>query len=355
MKKLFAFLLVFALMLTCFACGKTPDKQEKPTYSVQITNNKEQGSVAGVNAFVVYKEGTTLNITVTAKDGFKIKSITWNEENQTITNEHVVSFSQTVSSNCSLVVVYEAGFYQATIVNDNDQGEIDGIIHQQSYSQGTVLQITVTPKYGFAIATVVWNNIPVQITNPNGFTFQRVVDGTSTLSVLYTETLVTATVNNDSQKGTVTGFVNGEKYSIDNYVTITVTPNEGYTIKSIIFNGIGVPVDENQKVNGISFQKMLSKNSTLTVEYDQKTYTATASYSSALVTVTGIVYDQKYYAYGTQLDFTVTVLDQATTITSITVNGQAINVTDTSTMTVSVTVLGDVNIVILCEGWSENV
>ncbi len=341
-KSFFAILLALALVFTCgFACGKTPDKSETK-YRVTITNNNDHGSITGVGELVDYSDGTELTITVTANDQYKILAVTWNNEPVAITNEKTFSFKKTITANSALSVTYEGGWFMANVVNDDTKGTIVGIESGKFYKENSSITFSITPKLGYVIESIQWNNnIPESITNNGaGQTLSKYIDRNFTLTVTYKKESVVATLVNDDTKGTVSGFSSNSNLTKGDVLNITITPKTGYVISSVLWNSLPVTIEN---TNGFTFSKTVSGDCALQVTYAPTTHTVTLSYNSLAVQIDGAKLATGAYYYGEQDEITVSTVNPAFKLLFITVNGVPVTITDANkqTCTFTITITGD--------------
>ncbi len=268
-KAILSILLILTLVFTCgLACSEPPSSENKydGRFVVEIVADKDCGKVKGVNAYARYEKGTVLNISVTPKEGYKILSILWNGENVDVETPHGIVFEKTVSKNSTLKVIYEKGYYQAFVLNDNEKGTLIGIESGGSYKHGALYGLTATAKEGYIITSVLINNQPYAITDNKNYTFQVAINATMTIEVKYAYNLKTINIENDNEKGEIIGLTNGEKCEPGVWKTIYITPKEAYEIESISWNGVLESLTDAQK-SGWQGQKQIAEDATLVVIY----------------------------------------------------------------------------------------
>ena len=204
------------------------------TYAVTVTNDDNKGTISGV-ASQSYNAGTVLNINITPKTGYEIKSVTWNGSAETVTATGM-TLNKTITDISSLVVEYEAtaNTYSLTINNNNSQGIITGVTAGE-YVEGTPFNISITAETGYKIVSVSWGSDSVVVSNELGFSFNKNLTANTQLTVTYAKIEYAVTIT--APDATISG---GNTYQVahgENLI-ITVTPTTNYQITSILINGV---------------------------------------------------------------------------------------------------------------------
>ena len=296
-KAIFSILLILALVLSCgFACSESPSNAGKydDRFVVQIINNKDCGKVKGVNEYARYEDGTVLQISVTPKLGYKIYSVSWNNESVEFENPHELSFSKTVSKDSTLKVVYARGYYQAFVINDNEKGTLTGIENGGSYQGGALFSLNAVAKENYVISEVLVNNQPYTVSDFKNFTFQVAINSTTTIEVKYAYHLRKVTIENDNAKGGVTGVENGQLFEFGADAEISVMSNPGYIISSIKWNGTREVINYDQQKYGYTFIATINENSTLEVTYSPLTKKVIVTNDDSKGTISGVTSGAEY-------------------------------------------------------------
>ena len=269
-----------------------------------------------------YIEGAEVTLTVTPDEGYQVKSVTLNGTTVELTNG---KYTFTITEDSVFAVEFEeipAGNVMLTITSGEGGKVTPGTT---SYPVGTEVTLTVTPDEGYIVKSVTLNGNAVELTN-----------GTYTFTI--TEESVFAAEFEKIPVGNVSLTVNcGEggkvtpgtaSYPVDTEVTLTVTPDEGYMVKSVTLNGNAVELTDGtytftiteDSVFAAEFEKLPVENVTLTVTSGEggKVTPGTAS-----------------YAKGAEVMLTVTP-DAGYQVKSVTLNGNAVELTNgTYTFTIT--------------------
>ena len=76
-------------------------------FKININNDQNKGSVTGINGTSYYKYDSTVNITVNAKDGYYISSVTWNGADiEVLSQATTLSFNADIGDSDDLAVSY---------------------------------------------------------------------------------------------------------------------------------------------------------------------------------------------------------------------------------------------------------
>ncbi|MBQ9103664.1 MAG: metallophosphoesterase [Clostridia bacterium] len=247
------------------------------TYAVTVTNDTNKGDITGV-ATQSYNAGTALNITITPKLGYEIKSVTWNGNSETVTATGM-TLNKTVNSICTLVVEYEAtvNTYNLTITNNNAQGTVSGVTAGE-YADGTSFNITVTPETGYKISSVTWGSDSITVSNALGFSFSKTVTAETELIVAYEKIDYEVTII--APDATISG---GNTYQVAHgeTLTFTVTPTVNYQITSILVNGVE-SISTVLSGNTVTIQNVTSET-TIEIACEMPSYTVTVNVQNGSV------------------------------------------------------------------------
>ncbi len=241
----------------------------KIQYSLSVTNNTAMGTISGATS-KKYDYNTPLSITVTPVSGYKITSVKWNGADVAGFNATGFSFNKTMTEDSTLVVTYEAIKFLITITNDSSKGSVNYSTGEQAMNSN--LRIEITPNEGYEIASVSWGAENITISDPSGFFFFKTVDGDKELVVTYRSTIVIPDKVNynvtlakyDTKMGRITGAGTYEEGSM---VTILITANEGYKIKSVKDGNDELRIPEKNKTN-YEYEFVITASTRITVEFE---------------------------------------------------------------------------------------
>ncbi len=263
---------------------------EATKYQVTVTNDNDKGAVSGI-ATAEYEEGAAIsNVTITAKTGYKIKSVKWNGVSETIVNEKTLTLStKNINQVTTLVVEYEELNFAVSVTSDNDKGTVTGVTSGQTFQEGSTLSnVTITAKTGYIVKSVKWNGGNEAVTaNCKQFTLTtKIILDASTLVVEYEALNFSVSLVNDNACGSVLGLTGGASFQEGATLSnVTITAKTGYKIKSVKWNG------ESQAVDAKTFilpNKVITENSTLEIVYEEVTFTVTITNDSSKGTVSAI-------------------------------------------------------------------
>ena len=195
---------------------------------------------ASVNSIVV-DTAETVTLNVEAADGYIISGIKINGIDEEIQDDD--SFEKELNEASDVVVVFTK-VYTVTIIYDSEKG---GVVTDPGYN-GTVLggitttvvmgeavKIIATPNPGFRVEAVTVNDDAkddVTKENSSGYELTVNADKDYTVEVIFAYNQYTVAVE-DTENGTVSVDNDGAVESGSN-PTVTITPDDGYTIESII-------------------------------------------------------------------------------------------------------------------------
>lgn len=232
--------------------GKIPYKIEfNPMSYGTVTASKNGNPVSETNPA---NYGDTITLTVTPETGFNIKTVKYNDTTITA-NEGVYSFTMP-AFNVTVSAEYEGEPFDVTTVSDPTIGGTvsvtgDGVTTNDGTKAkaGTEVTLTVTPATGFQVDTVKYNN--TTITPSEGVYKFTMPASNVTVTATFTPIDYTVTIDSAITNGTVTaskGSAEAPAHYQDE-ITLTVTPNYGYGLKTLSVTGANnspVPVTDNQ-------------------------------------------------------------------------------------------------------------
>ncbi len=267
---------------------------EKQTFAVKMSVNDEKGgeiAISGAADLKAVEYGTELTVTVTKKEGYKLKSLTAGDEDITNSKQFTVKAATEVKA-----VFEQETFAVTTSVNNEAWGtiELTGASNFQAVAYGTELTVKVTEKEGYKLKEIQVNGKKIE-----GTTFV-VKEASTVIAVFEKKTFaVTASVN-DENGGSIelTGATDLKAVEYGTELTVKVTEYEGYKLKEIQVNG--------KKIEGTTF--VVKEASTVIAVFEKKTFAVTASVNDekgGAIAISGVS-DLKAVAYGTELTVTVT-------------------------------------------------
>ena len=225
----------------------------KATGNGSVTYNGT--AIRGKSSSFTIVEGTSTIVTFTPDDGYSIKSVKLNETDITSTvknNQYTIS---NISSNITLEVEYEAITYTLSIkaVGNGsvtyDETVISGKTSTFTVSYGADAVVSFTPDEGYRIKSVKVNGTDVTSNVENNqYTITNITTDTSleveferityTLSITATGS-GTISYNDVSTRGKTNTFNVVESSS----AKLSIIPDEGYRIKSLMVNSVDVTSD----------------------------------------------------------------------------------------------------------------
>ena len=206
---------------------------EIPAGSATVTVNcGEHGTVTPATAD--YAIGTEVTLTVTPDEGYRVKSAALDGNAVTLTNG---TYTFTVTADCVFAVEFEEiPASSATVtVNCGEHGTVTPAT--ADYAIGTSVTLTITPDSGYQVKSATLDGKTVTLTNGT-YTFTITAD--CVFAVEFEEIPAgnaTVTVK-CGEHGTVTPAT--ADYPIGTEVTLTVTPDSGYQVKSAALDGNAV-------------------------------------------------------------------------------------------------------------------
>ena len=246
---------------TVVAIAKNNDTKYKGNAEVKVNLQKkvfEITATADGNGTITFsdnnqvKEGDNISVTITPNEGYEIATVKVDEKDVTINpgaNGVATYTFENVTENHSIEVSFSLKVYSVTI-EDVENGTITTDAKDNKVEHGSSLNITVTPKIGYKIATISVDNTPVEFTpNSEGvasYTIQK-VEADVTVSATFElkkYTVTTSVVGNGTVKveasedsQAVSTLAESQEFEHGTKIVITATPGEGQKIKSITING----------------------------------------------------------------------------------------------------------------------
>ncbi len=180
-----------------------------------------------------------------------------------------------------------------TISNDDSQGTISGAADGRTYDYNATVNATITAKTGYVIDTVTWGGQTIAAAaNQPYYMLSQTITANTTLSVTYKEKECVLTYVSPANGTVQINNTNTQSsYVYNTELAIKVTPNTGYQVKSVKWNGVDVA---EFNVAGFTFNRTIADNSSLDVEFEQVRYGVTITNDSNKGTVTGVAAGETY-------------------------------------------------------------
>lgn len=231
----------------------------KPLPNYMINIESANAVITGITAGS-YQKGASFNVTVTAQKGYLIKSISWNGQEISVTNNQTQTFDITLSADSTLKVETEEKVPENFVVTIDKQNVTITGITASTYLEGTVCNVFVQADKGYVLSKVLLNNQPLTIINDETMSFSVTITENVTLKIVATEkptAIVTVNVGNV----TVEGISSGE-YQKGTTFNLSITAKDGYEITAISWNDQDIQVTNNLLMQ---FDVTLSCDTTLIV------------------------------------------------------------------------------------------
>ncbi len=252
MKKILCALLVTVLALSVVACtGRQNEVASNPTSSSSVSSqSSEQVSATSSNSEKP-SESSTLVESSSVISSSSIESSTPSSSESFSSSSVVSSSSITPSSSSSQVSSSSVAQVYSVSVTNAIGGTV--LATQTSGKYGDTITLSSTAETGYKLD---YYTVDGEKITGNTFTLTKNV----TVSAVFSKVQYTITINN-VDGGTITANVN--KATMGTTITLTVSCNEHYSLKSLKVNG--------QDITSTKTFTMPADNVTITVEYS---YTA---------------------------------------------------------------------------------
>ena len=253
------------------------------TFTLMITANGNGSATYGGTTIrrgsqdFTLNEGTSATITCTPDDGYRIKTVKVNNSTVSVSNNQytINSITTTTAVEVEFEAIPPTTYTLSITASGNGSATYGSTAIRNNTRSFTVNEgecyRTFSPNSGYRIKTVKVNGSTVSVSN-NSYTISNITRNTTVEvefeaipPVTYSLSITasgngsvsynTSTIRNDSR-----GYVLNEGTS----VSISITPDEGYQVKSFKVNGSTVSVPTNSYyISGIT------RNSTIEVEFEE--------------------------------------------------------------------------------------
>ena len=215
-----------------------------------------------------YIEGAEVTLTVTPDEGYQVKSVTLNGTAVELTNG---TYTFTITEDSVFAAEFEeipAGNVMLTVTSGEGGKVTSGTA---SYAKGAEVTLTVTPDAGYQVKSVTLNGNTVELTNGTyTFTITEESVFAAEFEKLPVENVMLTVTSGEGGKVTpgTASYAEGAE------VTLTVTPDTGYQVKSVTLNGNAVEL-----TNG-KYTFTITENSTFEAVFKKKTTSGISGGSS---------------------------------------------------------------------------
>ena len=238
-------------------------KTAEQKYTVTV-NTCENGRVYVTNAKSEYVYGETVTLSVSADDNYVLESITVKCGEQTIElNGYAFAIPQ---GNVTVEAKFVKKSFAVTVDSENGKTNL-----ASSYKWGETVTFDVTPddEYDVSGVTLIIDGASTVLSKgASGYQFTMPASDV-TIKVEYTVRKYTITVA-ENANGTITVNNSGSKFAKGEVITLTVTANIGYRLKSLTYNGT--------LITSSSFT-MPAEDVTIEAEFEKLTYNVNITYT----------------------------------------------------------------------------
>ncbi|MHB8871690.1 MAG: InlB B-repeat-containing protein, partial [Candidatus Doudnabacteria bacterium] len=195
-------------------------------YFVNLSSNPLNGGTTSGGG--TYNSGNSVTVTATPNSGYTF--INWTENGNVVSTSS--SYTYTISGNRILVANFTAippAQYSVNLSsNPSNGGTTSG---GGTYNSGSSMTVTATPNSGYTFTN--WTENGNVVSTSSSYTFT--INGNRTLVANFTAIQYSVNLSsNPSNGGTTSG---GGTYNSGSSVTVTATPNNGYTFTNWTDNG----------------------------------------------------------------------------------------------------------------------
>ena len=200
-----------------------------PQYTVAVSANSAAGGMVAGDG--TYYKGDTATVTAAPNNGYSF--VNWTENGSVVSTDAIYTF--TVDGDRTLVANFALNTHTVkAVASPTDCGTVDG---SGTYNWGDSATVTATPNNGYNFVN--WTENGSEVSDYASYSFT--VDGDRDLVANFA--LKTHDINieaSPTEGGAVTG---GGEYNWGDTVTVTATPNNGYSFVSWTENDSEVSTD----------------------------------------------------------------------------------------------------------------
>jgi len=286
---------VVAVMIGCDNPGGGDDPFAM--FSLTATASPAEGGVISCDPFATrYQNGTSVNITATAAAGFRFAG--WSNTSL----PQITSVNLIMTSDIDITAYFEPDAvdrFSLTLTPDPGTG---GTVSRQpdspDYAPGTVVIATAAPNTGFRF--IGWTGALTSDEYQTAVTMNSNMALTAHFELIPPDQYVLAAVSSPAAGGTVTRNPVAASYVDGAQVTVTATPNSGYT-----FGGWSDASTSSERIITVT----MDDNKQLTAIFIPNQYKLTTSFTptgGGSITPTP---DQTTYDHGTQVSVSAVAAD----------------------------------------------
>ena len=197
-------------------------------------------------------KGDTFTVTITPNEGIVIKSIKVNGTEREIANSFAITAE---AMTYEIAVTFEDHnnpgetpvdtSFSVKAIFDETMGNVtlDKTYGADYTAQSSIVTVTITPNEGYYVKSILINSNS-EDTSKTQFYFQP-IKGENTVQVDFAKSegpvvdldKYSLLLNYDKEKGTVLASETAGKLTEGKTIDITVTPNKGFEVESVTFNG----------------------------------------------------------------------------------------------------------------------
>ena len=280
------------------------------SYEITATANPTAGGT--VTGAGTYNYGQSCTLTATAEEGYTF--INWTKDGEEVSDTPTYTF--TVTEAGTYVANFEINSYTITATtNPTEAGTITGA---GIYNYGEEVTLSVTANAGYTFIN--WTKNGEEVSTAMSFTITVTEDATYVANFSVDGYEITATTN-PVGAGTITG--NGV-YNYGEEVTLSVTPNAGYTF-------INWTKDGEEVSTAMSFTITVTEDAAYVANFSVNTYEITATVNP---TDAGTITGTGTYNYGDEVTLSVTA-NAGYTFINWTKDGEEVSTAMSFTITVT--------------------
>ena len=222
---------------------------------------KFNGQPVADGASAAFRAGDTLTFTVEPDSGYQIASV---QAGGDVLSGENGSYTYTVKGDCTIAVTFQKLTYTVTAKVSGTGGKVS--VSPEKVEHGGSVNVTVTPEEGYTVDSVQTADGTLLTPNADGtYTLANVTED-QTITVTFQQQTYTVTAKVSGTGGKVS--VSSEKVEHGGSVTVTVTPEEGYTVGSVQDNDTDVT---DQVENNTYTLTNVTASHTITVTFQKLT------------------------------------------------------------------------------------
>ncbi len=214
-----------------------------------------------------YNINQQVPISATPGNGYRFLSWSASPSNSvTFASSSSASTTATIKAASTITATFSPLSYQVNFVTSG--GGIASLTNPsgtQTYTYGQQVPISASPGNGYTFSS--WSAVgSVTLADPSAAFTTATINGAGTITAAFTQNnyTVSVAINPSSNAGTVTGYVKTQTYHYSDVVTLSESPNNGYTFQSWGGDGSG---------NATTCQITVTRDMSITLTFLRNTYT----------------------------------------------------------------------------------